>query len=153
MRYRDTASFGKRMEHYIIGLMLKEGLDCYIPLVDDDGIDVVVRKAAGVYTEVQIKARSNSVKLGDAALFAGLNHTARDNYYFVFYAERLDALFILSSEEFIEECSTNKSGKNIGKRSLWLNGCKINKETGVQEEYIYPRFEKYVVTDFSRLKD
>lgn len=37
MRFRHSAGFGKRMEFYLIGKMLKEGLDCYIPLVDDDG--------------------------------------------------------------------------------------------------------------------
>lgn len=30
--YRHSAAFGKRMEYYIIGLMLKEGLDVYVPI-------------------------------------------------------------------------------------------------------------------------
>ena len=42
--YRNTESFGKRIEYYIIGEMLKEGLDCYIPLVDDHGVDCIVKK-------------------------------------------------------------------------------------------------------------
>ena len=37
--FRNTAAFGKRMEYWIIGRMLKEGLDLYLPLVDDDAID------------------------------------------------------------------------------------------------------------------
>ena len=150
MSYRDTASFGKRIEHYLIGKMLKEGLDCYIPLVDDDGIDVVIRKPTGEYIEVQIKARSNSVKVGDAALFSALTHKLRDNYYFVFYSERLDKMFIMNSREFLVECVTNKTGKNKGKRSIWFNGYKMNKTTGIKKEYIYPRFEKYIAKDFSR---
>lgn len=152
MRFRDTASFGKRMEHYLIGQMLKEGLDCYIPLVDDDGIDVVIRKATGEYIEVQIKARSNDVKDGNAALFAALTHTARNKYYFVFFSERLDTMFIMSSEELLKECVTNKSGKNEGKRSICFNGNRISKDTNRKEEYVYPRFEKYIATDFSRFK-
>jgi hypothetical protein len=39
LRFRNTASFGKRIEYYVVGLMLKEGLDVYMPLVDDDAID------------------------------------------------------------------------------------------------------------------
>jgi len=152
MRFRDSASFGKRIEYYLIGLMLKEGLDCYMPLVDDDGIDVVIRKQTGEYIEVQIKARSKTVNDGDAALFSAMRHEARENYYFVFYSERLEAMFILSSEEYLQVCSTNKNGKNVGKRSIWFNGNKINKETGLKEEYIYPRFEKYIAKDFSRFK-
>ena len=37
--FRHNAGFGKRMEHWIVGRMLKEGLDIYLPLVDDDAID------------------------------------------------------------------------------------------------------------------
>lgn len=150
IRFRDSASFGKRMEFYLIGLMLKEGLDCYIPLVDDNGIDVVIRKSNGQYIEVQIKARSNIVKEGDGALFAAMTHEARDNYYFVFYSERLETMFILSSTEYLAECVTNKTGANAGKRSIWFNGHKADKSTGRKIEYIYPRFEKYIATDFSR---
>ena len=39
--YRHSAGFGKRIEYWIIGRMLKEGLDIYVPLVDDDAIDAV----------------------------------------------------------------------------------------------------------------
>lgn len=150
--FRDSASFGKRMEHYLIGLMLKEGLDCYLPLVDDFGIDLVIRKQNGEFIEVQIKARSNTVADGDAALFAAMTHEQRDNYFFVFYSERLDKMFIMSSEEYLKECTTNKTGKNTGKHSIWFNGNRMNKEKGNKEEYVRPKFEKYIAEDFSRFK-
>ncbi len=140
------------MEYYLIGQMLKEGLDCYIPMVDDDGIDVVIRKDNGEYIEVQIKARSNTVKLGDCALFAAMKHEARNNYYFVFYAERLNTMLIMSSEEYLNECVTNKTGNNVGKRSIWFNGCKTDKITGKKHEYIKPQYTKYIATDFSRFR-
>jgi len=40
--FRHSAAFGKRIEYYIVGLMLKEGLDVDMPLVDVDAIDAVV---------------------------------------------------------------------------------------------------------------
>lgn len=150
--FRHNAGFGKRMEYYIIGLMLKEGLDCYVPLVDDDGIDVVVRRNDGSFIEVQIKARSRDVISGDAALFAALTHQPRPNYYFIFYAERMETMWILSSEEFLQDCNTNKNGKNTGKQSIWFNGKKTDKQTGDIIEYTKPQFEKYVATDFSRFR-
>ena len=153
MRFRHSAGFGKRMEFYLIGKMLKEGLDCYIPLVDDDGIDVVVRRNDGSFIEVQIKARSNDVKSGDAALFAAMTHELRDNYYFVFYSERMDTAWILSSQEYLDECVTIKTGKNVGKRSIWFNGKRKNSATGEAEEYTLPRFEKYIAKNFSRLNE
>ena len=67
MRFRHSAGFGKRIEFWIIGQMLKEGLDVYVPLVDDNAIDAIVRRPDGSFVEVQIKARSRDVAPGDAA--------------------------------------------------------------------------------------
>lgn len=148
--FRNLAGFGKRMEYNLVGKMLMEGLDCYLPLVDDHGVDCIIKKEDGTFIEIQIKARSNTVKYGDAALFAAITHEFTPNFYFVFYSERLDTMWIMSSEEFLQECITNKSGNNIGKRSIWFNGKRTNKQTGEKTEYCYPRFDKYVAKDFSR---
>lgn len=148
--FRHTAGFGKRMEYKLIGDMLMEGLDCYVPLVDDHGVDCVIKKADGTFIEVQIKARSNEVAEGDAALFGTIVHEYTPNFYFVFYSERLDLMWIMSSEEFLKECVTNKNGKNAGKRGIWFNGNKTNKVTGIKEEYCKPQFKKYICKDFSR---
>lgn len=145
--FRHSAAFGKRIEYYVIGLMLKEGLDVYLPMVDDDAIDAVIKKPDGSFVEVQIKARSNAVKFGDGGLFAAIPHEYRKNYWFVFYSERMETTWILSSKEFIEEAGQNKSGKNIGKRSLKLNG--VNSKA--KKEHTLPQFEKYVVTNFNRI--
>ena len=69
--FRHSAGFGKRMEYKIVGDMLMEGLDCYMPLVDDHGVDCVIKREDGVFLEIQIKARSKDVTDGDAALFSG----------------------------------------------------------------------------------
>ena len=59
--YKDLVSFGKRMEHKIISDMLMEGLDCYVPLVDDHGVGLVIKKQDGTFIEVQIKARGKNM--------------------------------------------------------------------------------------------
>ena len=148
--FKHTAGFGKRMEYNLVGKMLMEGLDVYLPLVDDHGVDCVIKKSDGTFIEVQIKARSNEVTNGDAALFAAITHDLTPNFYFVFYSERLDTMWIMSSEEFLTECVTNKNGKNKGKRSIWFNGNKTDKSTGEKREYCKKQFEKYVCKDFSR---
>jgi len=147
--FRHSAGFGKRMEYWIAGLMLKEGLDVYMPLVDDFGIDAIIRKPSGEFIEIQIKARSNKVKFGDTALFAAITHEQRDNYYFVFYSERMNSFWILSSKEFLKESTQNKTGKNKGKRSIWFNG----KNTKLQKEHCKPQFEKYLIENFDRFKE
>ncbi len=145
--FRNSSSFGKRIEFYVIGRMLLEGLDLYIPLVDDNAIDLVVKKPNGSFVEIQIKARSKDIKFGEAALFAALNHEYRKNYWFVFYSERMDKFWILSSKEFIKNSSLNKKGKNVGKRSIKFNG----KKTKDRSEHVLPKFKKYVVTNFKRI--
>ena len=150
--FRHSAGFGKRMEYKLIGDMLMEGLDCYTPLVDDHGVDCVIKKSDGTFIEIQIKARSKDVTEGDAALFAAIDHNLTDNFYFVFYSERLDMMWIMSSQEFLDECVTNKNGKNAGRHSIWFNGNKINPATGIREEYCKPQFENYICKDFSRFR-
>lgn len=101
----------------------------------------------------EIKARSRDVNPGDAALFSAISHEIRTNYYFVFYSERLDTTWLMTSEEFLAESWQNKSGKNVGLRSIWFNGKRRDRETGRLLEHVHPRFDRYVVTDFSRLLD
>ena len=144
--YKHSASFGKRIEYWIIGLMLKKGIDVYMPLVDDNGIDAIIRQPNGTFVEIQMKARSNDVKMGCTGQFTVTSHDDRSsNYYFIFYSERMNMFWIMSFQEFINEA--NKS-KHVGKYSIWLNGKRKNKETGKYEEYCKPQFEKYIANDF-----
>lgn len=151
--FRHSAGFGKRIEYSIIAQMLKEGLDVYVPLVDDNGIDAVVRKPDGTFVEVQIKARSANVNPGDEALFAGIRHEHRPNYWFVFYSEGVrrtiedsnvhPLTWVLSSQEFIDEAYENKTGKNVGCRTLWFNH--HSRKKGVS--YAKSRYDKYLVKE------
>lgn len=99
-------------------------------------------------TRILIWSRS---AMGNAALFAALTHEPRENYFFVFYSERLETFWIMSSEEFIQESVQNKSGKNMGKRSICFNGKRKNKKTNKSTEHCHERFKKYIATDFQRL--
>ena len=65
----------------------------------------------------------------------------------MFYSERIDTVWILSSQEFVKEAVQNKSGKNVGKRSIWFNG----KNTKANTEHVKPQFQKYVATNFDRI--
>jgi hypothetical protein len=145
--FRNAAGFGKRIEYWIIGRMLKEGMDVYVPLVDDDAVDAIIRRKDGSIALVQIKARSRTVAEGDAALFSAIVHERREDYWFVFYSERLDLTWVMTSEEFIADSVQNKTGKNVGTRSIWFNGTRQGKE------YCKERFARYLSTDFSRVQE
>jgi hypothetical protein len=145
--FRNSAAFGKRMEFYVVGLMLKQGLDVYLPLVDDDAIDAVVKRPDGRFVEVQIKARSKTSTFGHAGLFAAMTHEIRANYWFVFYSERMDTIWIMSSNEFVANSQQNQTGKNSGKRTVWFNG----KNTKANTEHVKPQFQKFVAPNFLRI--
>ena len=152
--FRSLAAFGKRIEYWIVGRMLKEGLDVFLPLVDDDAVDALVRRPNGSVALVQIKARSRDIAPGDAALFAAIDHPReRPDYWFVFYSERMEVLWIMTSAEFIESSHQNRRGKNVGKRTIWFNGRRRDKATGQHSEYTKPQFVKYVATDFQRIRE
>ena len=94
--FRHSAGFGKRIEYWIIGRMLKEGMDVYVPLVDDHAVDAIVKRRYGTIAQVQIKARSNDCLENDAALFAAIPHPEeRKDYWFIFYSERMDKVLSL----------------------------------------------------------
>ena len=152
--FRSSAGFGKRIEYWIVGRMLKEGLDVYLPLVDDDAVDALIRRSDGSVALVQIKARSQDVVPRDAALFAAINHPEeRADYWFVFYSERMDAMWIMTSGEFLNSSNQNKTGKNAGKRSVSLNGRHRDNATGQYHAHTRPQFEKYLEVDFSRIRN
>ena len=87
--------------------------------------------------------------MANLALFAAITHKETDNFYFVFYSESLDTMWIMTSKEFLSECATNKNGKNTGKHTIWFNGCKKNPQTGQKEAYCHKRLNKYIRKDFS----
>ena len=141
--FRHSAGFGKRIEYWVIGLLLKEGFDVFIPLVDDHGIDAIIRGKNGKTIDLQIKARSADVVFGDAALFSAMEHpVVRENYYFIFYSERMDTMWLMSSSDFVSMAVQNKSGKNVEKRSIWFNG----KNTKLKSEHPKPQFEQWRIT-------
>ena len=154
--FRNSAAFGKRIEYWVIGLLLKQGFDVFVPIVDDDGIDAIIRGDDGRKLDIQIKARSNAVRFGSAGIFStGQSHSqVRDDYYFIFYSEKIDQTWVMSSADYLENCTVSKTGKNKGFRKITLAGA--SKKMG--NEYPNPRFKKWLATkdgehDFSVLQD
>jgi len=118
MSYRDSASFGKRQEYVVVAELLKRGFDVYMTLVDDQGIDCIIRKDEHKYIDVQIKARSKTAKQWN--FFAAMTIEPRDNYYFIFYLETNNTVWVMPSKDVVKYAITNKQGKNKGKHSLTL---------------------------------
>ena len=152
--FRNTASFGTRMEFWIIGEMLRQGFDVYRPLVDDMGIDAVIRRSNGSFAEVQIKARSDNDPVYPAS-FAGIKcDEHRGDYWFIFYAARAPEtpkVWLMTLNEFRHEAKHRKDGTwdiDFGLTRKW-------EKSGEREFRMLPEYDKYVCEnyDFSRLKE
>lgn len=115
-KYGDKASFGRRQEYAVIAELLCLNFDVYSTLVDDQGIDCVIRLDGHRYLDVQIKARSD--KAQQWYLFAAMTIEPRDNFFFVFYIEKNDTFWVLPSKDVVALASRNVKGKNVGKYSL-----------------------------------
>jgi hypothetical protein len=140
MSFRDKQSFGKRQEFGVIAELLKLGFDVYTPLVDDQGIDCVIRINETKYLDVQIKARSK--KAEQPNYFAALSFTPRSNYFFIFYLESENVSWIIPSKDVEQFGIKNKSGANIGKISITIPIRPTLKNYEVFEKEYKNRFDK-----------
>ncbi|GAA0894125.1 hypothetical protein GCM10009122_38050 [Fulvivirga kasyanovii] len=142
MSFRDSASYGKRQEYKAIAKLLELGFDVYSTLVDDKGIDCVIRINNRRYLDIQIKARSNTCDLKNRGYFPLLTIREKcDNYFFVLYSEFIDSYWVIPSQDIVflasqekTNVSENKKGKNTGKYAVRVVGTKCNP---------LPQFEKY----------
>lgn len=114
--HRSSASFGKRQEYVVISELLRKEFDVYMTLVDDQGIDCIIRLDPNHYLDIQIKARSKTAKQWN--FFGAMNIESRENYYFIFYIEKHNWLWVIPSYDVTKYARQNKTGDNIGKYSL-----------------------------------
>lgn len=113
-KYRESASFGKRQEFSVIAELLKHGFDVYNTLVDDRGIDCIIRLTESRYLDIQIKASSK--KATQPYNFGGVAAILRENFFFIFYIEVVDKFWVIPSLDFRRLFGvTKKEGKHKGK--------------------------------------
>ena len=139
--YRNKVSFGKQREFITIAKLLELKFDVYTPLVDDQGIDCIIRRGDNDYVELQIKARSKICQPKDAGMFSAMKiPEPRKNYFFIFYSEQAEQdgkqgiYWIFPSLKLVNEASKNEKGTDAGTYNINLTRQKKGK--------VYPS-EKY----------
>ncbi|RJP24368.1 MAG: hypothetical protein C4520_04180 [Candidatus Abyssobacteria bacterium SURF_5] len=113
-----SLTFGKVQEFLAVAELLRRRFKVYLTLVDDSGIDCVLRLKSGCYVDVQIKARSRNAKY--PYTFAGLKFAPRSDLFFIFYTEINNQIAIIPSRTLARLASRNKSGENEGTRTFTL---------------------------------
>jgi len=140
--YRNSASYGKRQEYKAIAKLLELDYDVYQTLVDDMGIDSIIRINNKRYLDIQIKARSKNCILKNRGYFPRLSIREKsNNYFFIFYSEHIDTYWVIPAKDILilatqkgTNVNLNKSGKNAGMYSVRVAGSKCNP---------FPKFDKY----------
>lgn len=129
MKYRSSASFGKRQEYMAVAELLRRGHDVYMTLVDDQQIDCIIRQEKGGklrYLDIQIKARSKDAK--QAATFAAIEvRNPRPDFWYIFYSDATKGgtYWVIPSLELVKLANINKggpsgTGHNKGKLTIKL---------------------------------
>lgn len=141
MKSNPSLYLGESVERRVQSMLLSEGREVYVPLVDDHGVDMIVLSrpddAPVRLCEIQVKSVSQG------GLFAAIEcPDPRPEYWFVFYVKEHDTFWLINSEDFVQLASHNKQQcKNAGKYSISLATARgIRKATA-----------KYIVNDFSRM--
>lgn len=149
--FRSAASFGKRQEYVVIAELLRRGFDVYQTLVDDQGIDCVIRQEKEGklrYLDIQVKARSKDCNPRNAGRFAAMEIVnPRPNYFFIFYSEQADTYWVVPSEELVQLARQNKTGRNQGRYTI--NFCNVRADGTVMPR---PKFDPYK-NNFDLLKE
>ena len=89
-------AIGKIAELKIQAEMLAEGFEVYTPLVDDHGVDAIVRWNKGPFLRVQIKAVGQNARWPATFNTGGLSD---GKGFFVFRSEQWKKEWIMSCEE------------------------------------------------------
>ncbi len=134
MGRKGTKAFGKGVEHLIMAKLMKEGFDVYLTLIDDIGIDCIIRLSKTRYLDIQIKASSKDAT--QPYNFGGIAvKNIRDNYFFIFYVEPADKFWVIPSLDFPKLFGkTTKEGIHKGKFNVNMPRLKGKK---------YKQFKKY----------
>ena len=135
---KNRFHFGRAIEYAVFSKLLLSGGEIFLPAVDDDGVDVLVKRPKDQrLVQVQIKAKGKNSK--DPCMFAAITHRPRQDYWFLFYAEKYDKMWILSSDEFLSVASQNvkKEANHLGKYSI-----NFGKNGDLHSEYVVENFNR-----------
>lgn len=141
MSYRSLVSYGKRQEYTVIAELLRHNFDVFVTLVDDQQMDCIIRQENGDelrYLDIQIRATEKGSESEYAGTFTALEvNRPRENYYFIFYSEKINTFWVIPSLHLILEANQVKEGIYKGKYTIDL--CIVN-ERGLVSQ---PRFQQY----------
>ncbi|MFQ5880192.1 MAG: hypothetical protein ACE5IZ_08480 [Dehalococcoidia bacterium] len=116
----STIDTGKRGEYLVLAGLLKRGARVYVPVVDAEGIDAIVRRADGSFVELQVKTASMSNKC--PRWFQVTNLKPRPNFYILGVSLRDGEIWVIPSLVFAKYATISISKHGAEICDLNLNG-------------------------------
>lgn len=104
-----TAAIGKQGELFVFGELLQRGIVPYVPLVDLEGIDAIIRLDGGCYREIQIKKLE---KQKDVRWFQVRNLRASE-HLFILCVERDNTVWVLPSLIFEKYATKSRTSSGM----------------------------------------
>lgn len=112
----STIKKGKVGELIVASKMAADGLDVYMPVADDGGIDFVVVNKHGKFNKVQVKTAGETKHLTVAVD----KHKPKKDFWFVLHCTKpgMEGFWLLTSKEY---CNVARKGGTEKKPSLVLH--------------------------------
>ena len=108
---------GKRGEYKVIGKLMEKGFLVYVPVVDVEGVDCIIKNEKGRLIQIQIKTRNKTFE-DDAKDFI-VNHLKPDRDFFICcYFLNTSDLWVVPSFVFQKECIVNAKGQSVVSMSI-----------------------------------
>lgn len=141
----STATYGKQQEFMAVAELMRRGFDVYLTLVDNKGIDCILRIDESRYLDIQIKARSANINPKNFGYYPLLAvPTDRDNHFFIFYSDAVSKYWVLPATDIIRLAEEKGScvnialsGSNKGKYAVRVTGLRNG------EPILKKQFEQY----------
>jgi len=112
-------SFGTAVELYVASCLVGMGLDVYAPLVDDRGVDLLIRRADGSTDEIQVKAVSDGRWFQVAR--RDLPTSAEHARHWVLGVEGDLTTWVFPARVFFDDRIASKSRSSTGRHVFDLN--------------------------------
>jgi len=103
---------GKRGEYKVIGKLMEKGFLVYIPVVDVEGVDCIIKNEKGRLIQIQIKTRNKTAE-DDAKNFIVNRLEANRDFFVCCYFLNTGDLWVIPSLVFEKECIVNGKGQSV----------------------------------------
>lgn len=108
----DSLITGKRGEYKVIGKLMEKGFLVYVPVVDVEGVDCIVKNRNGRLIQIQIKTRNKNEE-DIAKNFVVKNLKEHRDFFICCYFINTDDLWVIPSFVFRKESIANAKGHSV----------------------------------------